>query len=159
MKHPDWYPAWRDESFDQLQDKNDRLHREFRLGTWPRYDYDLPAGKLLFSEDGVVKIVTEIQIAGSTSAKASNWLWAWANSNLPGDLLSDAKLVRSFGERNGIDELAQAYVTDVDEDLEALGWELTGAMVRICNALGAYRSPRGEGGALYLIVKSINWAS
>lgn len=159
MKYPDWYPAWRDESFNQLQDKNDRLHREFRLGTWSRYDYDLPAGKLLFSEDGVVKIVTEIQIAGSTSAKASNWLWAWANSNLPGDLLADAKLVRSFGERNGVDELAQAYVTDEDQDLEALGWELTGTMVRICNSLGAYRSPRGEGGALYLIVKSINWAS
>jgi len=78
---------------------------------------------------------------------------------LPGEFLSDAKLVRSYGEENGIDELAQAYVTDMDNDLEALGWELTGAMVRICNALGAYRSPRGEGGALYLIFKSISWAS
>jgi hypothetical protein len=78
---------------------------------------------------------------------------------LPGELLSDAKLVRSFGEENGIDELAQAYVTDVGNDLQALGWELTVTMVRICNALGAYRSPRGEGGALYLIFKTISWAS
>nr|WP_245455923.1 DUF6882 domain-containing protein [Mesorhizobium sp. M7A.F.Ca.US.008.03.1.1] len=91
-------------------------------------------------------------------AKASNWLWAWANSNLPGELLSDAKLVRSFGEKNSIDELTQAYVTDAGNDLEALGWELTGATARICDALGAYRSPRGEGGALYLIFKSIDWA-
>ncbi|RWA74501.1 DUF6882 domain-containing protein [Mesorhizobium sp.] len=159
MKHPDWYPAWRDEAFDQLNAKNDRLHDEFRLGSWSRYDYDLTTGKLLFSADGVVKVVSEIQIAGSTSAKASNWLWAWANSNLPGELLSDAKLVRSFGEEKGIDELAQAYVIDVANDLEALGWELTGAMVRICNALGAYRSPRGEGGGLYLVFKSISWAS
>ena len=78
---------------------------------------------------------------------------------MPGELLSDAKLVRSFGDKNSIDELAQAYVPNAGNDLEALGWELTGAMVRICDALGAYRSPRGEGGALYLIFKSINWAS
>ncbi|MER9302341.1 hypothetical protein NKJ06_18515 [Mesorhizobium sp. M0293] len=155
---PDWYPAWRDEAIEQLNAKNDRLNKDFHLGSWSRYDYDLKAGKLLFSDEGGVKIVTEIQIAGSTSAKASNWLWAWANSNLPGELLSDARLVRSFGEKNSIDELTQAYVTDADNDLEALGWELTGAMARICDALGAYRSPRGEGGALYLIFKSINWA-
>jgi hypothetical protein len=159
MKYPDWYPAWRDEAFDQLNAKNERLHEEFRLGSWSRYDYDLTAGKLLFSADGVVKVVSEIQIAGSTSAKAGNWLWGWANSNLPGDLLKDAQRVRSFGDEKGIDELVQAYVLDIGGDLEALGWELTGATVRVCNALGAYRSPRGEGGALYLVFKSIGWAN
>lgn len=156
---PDWYPAWRDEAVKQLNAKNARLQQQFRLGSWSRYDYDLTAGTLLFSQDGVVKVVAEIQIAGPTSAKASNWPWAWANSNLPTGLLSDAKLVRSFGEKNGIDELAQAYVADTDNELEVLGWELAGAMVRICDALGAYRSPRGEGGALFLIFKSISWAS
>ena len=134
---PDWYSAWREETFQQLKAKNDRLQKYFRLGSWSRYDYDLTTGRLLFSEEGVVKVIAEIQIAGSTSAKASNWLWAWANSNLPGELLRDAKLVRSFGESNKLDELAQAYVIDKDNDLEALGWDLTGAMVRICNALGA----------------------
>ncbi|CCV07057.1 hypothetical protein MESS2_450071 [Mesorhizobium metallidurans STM 2683] len=39
-----------------------------------RYDYDLKTGKLLFSEGSIVKVVAEIQIAGSTSVKASNWL-------------------------------------------------------------------------------------
>ncbi|RUU53370.1 DUF6882 domain-containing protein, partial [Mesorhizobium sp. M2C.T.Ca.TU.002.02.1.1] len=114
---------------------------------------------LSFSDQAGVKIVSEIQIAGSTSAKAGNWLWAWANSNLPGNLLGGAKLVRAFGEEKGIDNLARAYVDDTGGDLEALGWELTAAMVRVCNALGAYRSPRGEGGALYLVFKSVRWAN
>lgn len=92
-------------------------------------------------------MVAHIQIAGSTSAKADNWLWAWANSNLPGDLLSDAKLVRSFGEEKGIDELAQAYVLDVADDLEALGWGLTGAMVRICKRSEPIAHPEGKAGA------------
>ncbi|MBZ9760677.1 hypothetical protein LB553_07270 [Mesorhizobium sp. CA8] len=156
---PDWYPAWRDEAFEQLTAKNARLAKDFRLGSWSRYDYDLTAGKLVFSDQSGVKVVSEIQIADSASGKAGNWLWAWANSNLPGDLLSDAKLVRSFGEEKGVDDLAQAYVDDTGGDLEALGWELTAAMVRVCNALGAYRSPRGEGGALYLVFKTIRWAN
>ncbi|MER8829387.1 hypothetical protein NKH73_18655 [Mesorhizobium sp. M0938] len=156
--NPDSYAAWREEAFEELNAKNDRLQKDFRLGSWSRYDYDLTTGRLLFSEEEVIKVIAEIQIAGSTSVKASNWLWAWANSNLPGELLKDAKLVRSFGESNKIDELAQAYVIDTDNDLEALGWDLTGAMVRIGSALGAYRSPRGEGGGLYLTIKSINWA-
>ncbi|CDX14693.1 conserved hypothetical protein [Mesorhizobium plurifarium] len=156
---PDWYPAWRDEAFEQLTAKNARLAKDFRLGSWSRYDYDLTTGKLVFSDQSGVKVVSEIQIAGSTSAKAGNWLWAWANSNLPGNLLGDAKLVRAFGEEKAIDNLARAYVDDTGGDLEALGWELTAAMVRVCNALGAYRSPRGEGGALYLVFKSVRWAN
>ncbi|ESW79157.1 hypothetical protein NKI32_09500 [Mesorhizobium sp. M0761] len=157
--NPHWYVAWRDEAVEQLDAKNARLQQAFRLGSWPRYDYDLTEGKLLFSDNGITKVVAEIQIAGSTSAKASNWLWAWANSNLPGELLADAKLVRSFGQEHSIDELAQSYAIALNNDLEVLGWKMTAVAVRICNGLGAYRSPRGEGGALYLIFKSVNWAS
>ncbi|WP_404927342.1 DUF6882 domain-containing protein [Mesorhizobium sp. ORM16] len=154
---PNWYSAWRAEAIKQLKAKNKRLEEEFRIGHWSRYD--LSNGKLLFSKDGAIEVITEIQIAGSTNAKAQNWLWAWANSNLPDSLLRDAKLVRFFGEKNGIDELAQAYVIDAGNQLEVLGWELTAVMVRICDAVGAYRSPRGEGGGLYYMVKTINWAS
>ncbi|TGQ72724.1 MAG: hypothetical protein E5V49_04620 [Mesorhizobium sp.] len=156
---PDWYGGWRDEAFEQLTAKNAHLEKEFRLGHWPRYDCDLTTGVMQFSDQGVVKVVSEIQIAGSTSANAGNWMWGWANSNLPGDVLVDAKRVRSFGEENAIDDLRNRYVKDMSSDLEALGWGLTGAMVRICNALGAYRSPRGEGGGLYLIFKNVTWAS
>ena len=59
---PDWYAGWREEAFEQLNAKNERLHKDFRLGNWSRYNYDLKAGKLLFSEAGVVKVVAEIQI-------------------------------------------------------------------------------------------------
>ncbi len=93
MTNPHWYAAWRGEAFDQQRAKNKRLQDEFRLGSWSRYDYDLKSGKLLFSDQSVVKVVAEIQIAGSTNGKASNWLWAWANSNLLGELLSDSKLL------------------------------------------------------------------
>ncbi|TIV64751.1 MAG: hypothetical protein E5V86_14335 [Mesorhizobium sp.] len=154
---PDWYPAWRDEAFEQLTAKNARLAKDFRLGNWSRYDYDLTAGKLVFSDQSGVKVVSEIQIAGSTSAKAGNWLWAWANSNWPPEFITDAQSARSFGKKHGISELTRDYVTN--EDLNALGWELTSAVTRICNACGAYRCPPDDGVGLYLILKTISWAS
>ncbi|MDG4875459.1 hypothetical protein P9273_10160 [Mesorhizobium sp. WSM4935] len=154
---PHWYPAWRDEAFKQLTAKNARLAKDFRLGSWSRYNYDLKAGKLLFSDQSGVKVVSEIQIAGSTSAKAGNWLWAWANSNWPSEFITDAQSARSFGKEHGISELTRDYVTD--EDLNALGWELTSAVTRICNACGAYRCPPDDGVGLYLILKTISWAS
>ncbi|WP_245462840.1 DUF6882 domain-containing protein [Mesorhizobium sp. M7D.F.Ca.US.005.01.1.1] len=138
--------------------KNDRLEKDFQVGHWSRYDYDIGSRRLLFAKDGNVKVTAEVQIAGSTSAKSQSWLWAWANSNWPDDVMIDAKLVRSFGETNSIDELAQSYVRDADDDLEVLGWELSAVAVRICDALGAYRSPSAEGDARYYIIKGISWA-
>ncbi|WP_457154335.1 DUF6882 domain-containing protein [Mesorhizobium sp. P5_C1] len=155
---PDWYPAWRDEAIEQLKVKNDRLEKDFRIGHWSRYDYDIATRRLLFSKDGDVRVTAEVQIAGHTTAKSQSWLWAWAVSNWPDDVMIDAKLVRTFGETNSIDELTQLYVTDADGDLEVLGWELSAVAVRICDALGAYRSPHGEPDARYYIIKSISWA-
>jgi hypothetical protein len=156
MKYPDWFPDWRHDAFHQLQDKNARLTAEFQLDSWRRYDYDFDAGMLIFSEQGVPKVIAEIQIAGTTSTEAGNWLWAWANAHLPPALVTDSQLVRAFGEEHGISDLTCEIVED--DDLNALGWELTSIMVRLTNALGAYRPPRDEGGSLYLIYKSMTWA-
>ncbi|HWU48381.1 MAG TPA: hypothetical protein VN042_00790, partial [Asticcacaulis sp.] len=54
---------------------------------------------------------------------------------------------------HGVMELTSGYVGD--ENLNHLGWELTAVAVRILNAIGAYRPSRNEGGALFLLIKSI----
>jgi hypothetical protein len=157
MKNPDWYLDWRHEAIHQLQDKIARLKSEFRLDDWPRYDYDVDAGTLIFSDDGGPKVRAEIQIVGTTSIKAGNWLWSWGNSHWPSDRVTDAALVRAFGQEHGICELTHDCVED-DKDLNALGWELTSVMVRLTDALGAYR-PNSERGGLFLTYKSMAWAS
>jgi hypothetical protein len=157
MKNPDWYPDWRHDAVHQLQEKNARLNAEFRLSEWPRYDYDFDAGQLVFSEQGLAKVIADIQIAGSTSANAGNWLWAWANLHLPQELVTASVSLRAFGEEHGIDEMTRPNVSG--DDLNALGWELTAVSVRVSNAIGAYRPPRAEGGGIYLIYKSMSWAN
>ena len=64
MEHPDWYADWRHEAFHELQAKNERLQEEFRIGEWPRYDYDLENGTLTFSADSRPALIADIQLAG-----------------------------------------------------------------------------------------------
>ncbi len=157
MVNPDWYHEWRHEAYHQLQEKNAKLKVEYRLGDWPQYNYDLNAGTLLFSKHGVPKVIARIQVAGTTSRKAGEWLWAWANPHVPAELIKAAVITRAFGQECGIGELTCESVRD--DDQRALGWELTSIAVRIVDAVGAYRPPRQEGGGLYLIYKDITWAS
>lgn len=157
MEDPDWYSDWRHEAVHLLQDKNDQLKREFRLGDWPRFDYDLATRELVFSEDGKPRVVAEIQVVGSTSENAGNWLWGWANSHWPEDCIEDAERVCEFGEEHGVGELISGYVED--GDLNALGWELTAVAARVCDAVGAYRPPRDEGGGLFLLYRNVRWVS
>lgn len=155
MDYPDWYPEWRHEAFHALQEKNAALSETYKLGSWPRYDHDLEAGTLIFSDQGVPKVVAEVQIVGTTSTKAGDWLWAWGNNHWPESRIVDALAVRTFGEEHGIEELVHDYLSD--EDLNVLGWEMTAVAARITNALGAYRPKRDEGGGLFLLYRSIRW--
>jgi hypothetical protein len=127
------------------------------LGDWPRYDYNLEAGTIIFSDLGVPKVIATIQIVGSTSFRARNWLWAWANSHWPSERVTDAERVRAFGEEHRICELTHDYVGGV-ADLNSLDWELTAVMVQVTGALGAYRPP-DDGGGLYLTYKSMAFVS
>lgn len=159
MEYPDWYDAWRHEAIHQLHAKNQLLNDQYRLGTWSRYDYDLEPGTLTFSEGGTPKVVAQIQIAGTASAAAGNWLWAWGNKHWPAPLTAASLTARSFGQQHGICELMHDYVEDDDEDVNGLGWGLTAAAVRVCQAQGAYRPPIDGGGGLFLMIRSIGWVA
>jgi hypothetical protein len=149
---PDWYPDWRHDAFHQLMEKQDNLAKAYGTNTLPRYDYDVDAGILTFSKDGVVKVIADIQVVGTTGSK--DWLWGWANEWWPKSVVSDLEAVVRFGEEHGIMELTSGYVSD--DDLNHLGWELTAVAVRVLDAVAAYRPPSSEGpGALFLLIKSI----
>jgi hypothetical protein len=157
MEHPEWYPAWRDEAFDQLQAKNSALNSQLRLREWDRYDYDLDTGTVRFSQNGAAAVVADVQIAGTTSVAAGDWLWAWANPDWPRGLTHTSELVREFGDKHGVCDLLHGCVEPGERDLGSLGWQLTAAAARICNVAG-YRPPRDEGGGLYLLMSNVSWA-
>lgn len=165
MEHPDWYPAWRRAAFDELTEKNKRLATEFKLGHWARYDYDLVSGTVRFSNDGIVRVMAEVEIAGTTSSAGGDWLWSWANPHFPQARTADAERVRAYGHEHGISELTDEHVTGgaligSGTNLDGLGWELTAVMARVTGVIGAYCPPsRNDAGRLYLTCKSIAWVS
>ena len=150
-RDPAWYATWREEAFGTLKDKQARIAEEYRLGHWPRYDYDLEAGRLTFSDDGKAKVACDVQVVGTVGK--SDWLWGWANATLPKACTDQVLAVRAYGEEHSIEELASASVKS--KDLQGLGWMLTAATVQLLGADGAYRPPNG----LFMICRSLTFVS
>src|SRR4051812_13702008 len=98
--------------------KQDHMFEAYGIRGLPRYDYDVDVGTLTFSEEGVVKVIADIQVVGSIGPK--DWLWGWANDHWPQPVVSDMEAVVSFGETHGIMELTSGFVAE--DDLQALGW-------------------------------------
>jgi len=152
---PDWYPDWKHDAVHQLMDKQEILDRDFKLNQWPRWDYDIDTCSLTFSENGIAKVVAEIQIVGTTGSK--DWMWGLANDHWPDAAVLDMEAVWQFGIDNGIEELATKVL--VDDDLNALGWAMSAVSARVLDAAGAYR-PKSDSdpGAIFLLIKSIRHA-
>jgi hypothetical protein len=156
MNEPEWYNEWRHAAVHELQSKNKALAAEFKTGDWPRYDYDIDTGTLVFSDASGPKVRASIQVVGTTSLVAGDWLWAWANSHWPDASIQSALIAKQFGEEHGICELTHRQIADRD-DLNGLGWALTSVVAKVAGCVGAYRPPRDEGGGLYLVYTQIGW--
>jgi hypothetical protein len=74
MTDPGWYHDWRHFAVHELQANNRTLAAKFKIDDWPRYDYNVDAGTLVFSDTSGPRVRAEIQLAGSTSAAAGDWL-------------------------------------------------------------------------------------
>ncbi len=146
------FSQFRHESIHALNRLNEANEREFQIGSWPRYDYDLDRGTLTFSQDGIAKVVASILVVGTTSQSTGTWLWSWANGHLPEAVSESLKKVRDFGTFQKIAELVEPYVPDE----EYLGWALTAIAARIMDAKGAYRCP-GDNGYVYLIFRDVGF--
>jgi hypothetical protein len=150
-RDPAWYADWREEAFQELGDKQDRLEEKYGLGQWPRYDYDLETTRLTFSDEHGPKVACEVQVVGTVGD--ADWLWGWANAHLPTSCTKDVLQVKSYGQEHGIDELACSHLKA--KDLQGLGWMLTAVAARLLGADGAYRTPNG----LFMICRSIRFLS
>ena len=151
---PDNFSTFLHEAVHRLKDLNEKCEEEFRISSWPRWNYDLDRGTLTFSQDGQPKVVAAIQVVGSTSLSSGTWLWGWANQSLPLCVTIEVEKVRAFGQLENLLELTQA-MRPADE---LVGWEMTAVAAKLLGAKGAYRCP-GENGVVYLIYTSVTFAS
>ena len=130
---------------------NKRCHTEFRISTWPRWDYDLDAATLTFSANGVPRVIASIVAVGTTSRKSNTWLWAWANEHIPEAASARLLELKAFGEAEQIEALTEDSLADD----EYLGWAMTAVAAHVLGAKGAYRCP-GDNGFLYVVYTDLS---
>jgi len=136
-----------DESHDYLDNRIARAQETFGIWQYERFDCDLPAGRIWWSDAGIPKVEARLIVVGSLSTESNTWLWGWANSNLKGVAMEDIERVRNFGEENGLEQLTERKWPADGAD----GWEMTAIAARLLEAESAYRTP-SRTGFLYLLL-------
>jgi len=102
---------------------------------------------LTFSQDGIAKVVGEMQVVGSSQGES--WQWSWGNPNTPDISKNKMNAVRSFGEEKRWEQLTTLFLP-CDE---YTGWEYASVASHLLHAIGTYRCPY-EGGVVYLVILS-----
>ena len=151
---PKWYDGWREAAFDELRAQQAELSKTFSMGAWPRFDYDLDAAALTFSDESGPRVVADIQVVGTVGSK--DWLWGWANPHFPKVCTADMDRVRAYGEEHGIPDLTSEVLEA--ENLEGLGWMMTAVSARLLAAAGAYRAPT-KNGPVFFALRSVGWVT
>ena len=137
------------DSVHELIDLNDKYHKEFKIGSYARWDYDFDKATLTFSNEGVPGVIADIQAVGTIAHESKSWLWSWNNESIPEHVKSSISAVREFGETHKILKLTEDYWAASEED----GWEMSAIANRILGGKGVYRCPDDRGFVFLILTK------
>jgi len=132
----------------------DQNEKEFRLSTYPRFDWDQWRGELVFSAAGTPKVVARIQIVGTLGSKSGAWFWAWANSGVLEAVRQSVLRTRNYGNEQGIQRLIQPKWAAKESD----AWEMTALTFRLTDAKGAFKctSPEGSTFVVFTDIRTVS---
>jgi hypothetical protein len=102
------FQTWKHDAVDEAKVLNEQCMREFRLGSWPRWETNLEQGRFYFVENGIPRVAASVVVVGSYSTKSETWLWSWANEHLPSTAKDGIEVVRDWGTREGVRALTEA---------------------------------------------------
>lgn len=135
------YTAFEDlieKSTEYLRACNAKSERHFGIGSYQRYEYDLPRNEMWWSGSDGPKVRAKVTVVGTLSSGSGTWLWAWANPHFRGIETGLIDKVRAFGECEDIVKLTE----EKWEADEVDAWEMTSICARLLESQGAYCSPR-----------------
>ena len=142
-----------EKSYEYLEQMQANAQKQFDIGSYERFDWDQEKMQLVWSDDGVAKVVADIQFVGSISTKSDTWLWSWANPSVQASLSSDMGKVQVYGNGHGFKKLTEEKWAADEVD----GWEMTAISAYLLKAQGAYRST-GQNGFTYMVFADIRFA-
>jgi hypothetical protein len=110
----------------------------YKIGSGGRWDADLEAGTITFTNDGLV-VTAPVQVIGTYITKDGTWLWGWDHSSVPPPVAETAKLLLAYGKKHGLERITTRKISCSEEE----AWELTSMASTLSGAQGLYRGPAG----------------
>jgi hypothetical protein len=114
------------------------------------WNLDLELAKMTFTLENEKPIECPVQLLGTQSYSSDTWLWAWANSassDWSANGLQAAKLLQTYGEKEGIREF-----TDSQFELNQVSSHEMGIVAcGICQGDAYYVGDYGSGAAICLV--------
>ncbi|MBC8163949.1 MAG: hypothetical protein H7Z42_22295 [Roseiflexaceae bacterium] len=120
-----------------------RLQTEAHNGTWhlgeeQRWGVDQDGGTITWEFAGTVASAP-VQIIGTYNPSDGSLLWGWDHPSVLPPLAEHARLLRQYGEDNGIAQLTTRTIFCSEDE----AWGFTSVAARLAGANGAYRADAG----------------
>ncbi len=119
------------------------LKTEANIGLWhqdgARWDADLEAGTITFTNTRGWTIVAPVQVIGTRNTADGSFLWGWDHPSVPEPLAADARRVFDFGQAQGLEALTTRKIAAEEDD----AWAFTALALHLSGANGLYRGPSG----------------
>lgn len=145
------YEQWVEAARARVRERMADSQTRFGLGTYGRYEIDLPSATIRFLDAaGRDRVRADLQIAGSWSPASETWMWSWENQSVPELAVLRLREVREAGHDKGVDSL-KASIVECDE---GGAWSLASLAADILDAQCVYRVA-GQHSHLYLLLFSI----
>lgn len=125
-------------SMADLQAKIEACVQMFGLGGGERWDMDLDAGFIKFTQPDLIA-TAPVQVVGTFNADNNTWLWGWDHPSVQPSLAEAAKQCRDFGMRYNLGAFTQRKINCTHED----AWQFTAVASYLSGATGGYRGPSG----------------
>ena len=135
---------------EELEQKQETLTAQYRIGTWPQFIVDYEAGILQFFEHEALRIEAAIIPVATHVPEKASLKWAWASDQYPERVLAGSARIRGLQELTGFKMFANEFV----ECDESMAWEITALACKFLGALGAYRVPHGTINSYVLITEA-----
>lgn len=136
---------------ESFLESSKKVNEEYKIGSFSRWDFTQDTRQIVFSDKGVVKLIADVQIAGSWAAN-NTWMWSWNNASLDEALKKDVAKVREFGkEKKYLELTTPTFSSDPD-----YAWTLTAAAGYVTKAKTAYRGENGTG-YVYFLITDLKW--
>jgi Family of unknown function (DUF6882) len=140
------------QSREYLLSQQDIIKQKYGLDDYLQMDFEQETGKMIFTLQGGKKVGMSYCIVGSISDRSNTWMWSWDNPYLLDNVTDDMLIVRSFGEKNGLEKLTSPKWPGNDDD----GWEMTAIAAWVLKAKGAFSFLSDEM-MVFVVFRDISW--